>query len=591
MGLPPVDPLSVSGNIVMAGSSTVFPLSERMAERFQQEGYSGNITADSIGSGAGYERFCVAGESDIANASRPIRDSEVESCRAIGREPIEFRVGTDALAVTVSNANDFVFDVTMEELALIFGSGASNWSDVRPEWPNQPILRFIPGTDSGTFDYFVEEVFDKNEEPHLSANNLQLSEDDNVLVQGVQGSPFAIGYFGYAYYEENRNTLRILNINGVEPTEEAVEDATYPLARPLFIYSDATVMAEKPQVAEFINYYLTYVMEEVEAVGYFPASIQALNAARQGWINAMRGGAAVATDSASETGVTLPPVDPLSVSGNIVMAGSSTVFPLSERMAERFQQEGYSGNITADSIGSGAGYERFCVAGESDIANASRPIRDSEVESCRAIGREPIEFRVGTDALAVTVSNANDFVFDVTMEELALIFGSGASNWSDVRPEWPNQPILRFIPGTDSGTFDYFVEEVFDKNEEPHLSANNLQLSEDDNVLVQGVQGSPFAIGYFGYAYYEENRNTLRILNINGVEPTEEAVEDATYPLARPLFIYSDATVMAEKPQVAEFINYYLTYVMEEVEAVGYFPASKGAWNQAKQNWLDAMNN
>ncbi|MFO7539917.1 MAG: PstS family phosphate ABC transporter substrate-binding protein [Chloroflexota bacterium] len=289
--------------------------------------------------------------------------------------------------------------------------------------------------------------------------------------------------------------------------------------------------------------------------------------------------------------VGLPPVDPLSVSGNIVMAGSSTVFPLSERMAERFQQEGYSGNITADSIGSGAGYERFCVAGESDIANASRPIRDSEVESCRAIGREPIEFRVGTDALAVTVSTANDFVEDVTMEELALLLGSEASNWSDVRPEWPDEPILRFIPGTDSGTFDYFVEEVFDSNEEPHLSASNLQLSEDDNVLVQGVQGSPFAIGYFGYAYYEENRSTLRILNINGVEPTDQSVEDGTYPLARPLFIYSDATVMAEKPQVAEFINYYLTYVMEEVEAVGYFPASEGAWNQAKQNWLDAMNN
>jgi phosphate transport system substrate-binding protein len=288
--------------------------------------------------------------------------------------------------------------------------------------------------------------------------------------------------------------------------------------------------------------------------------------------------------------VGLPPVDPLSVSGNIVMAGSSTVFPLSERMAERFQQEGYSGNITADSIGSGAGYERFCVAGESDIANASRPIRDSEVESCRAIGREPIEFRVGTDALAVTVSMANDFVFDVTMEELALIFGS-ANNWSDVRADWPNEPILRFIPGTDSGTFDYFVEEIFDKDEEPHLSASNLQLSEDDNVLVQGIQGSPFAIGYFGYAYYEENRNTLRILNLNGVEPTDQTVEDGTYPLARPLFIYSDATVMAEKPQVAEFINFYLTFVMEEVEAVGYFPASEGAWNQAKQNWLDAMNN
>jgi phosphate transport system substrate-binding protein len=212
--LPLVDPLSVSGDIVTAGSSTVFPLSERMAERFQDEGYSGLITIDSIGSGAGFERFCVAGETDISNASRPIKDSEVESCQSIGREPIEFRVGTDALAVSVSADNDFVSDVTMEELALIF-SGAETWADVRSEWPAEPILRYIPGTDSGTFDYFVEEVFDEDQAPILSASNLELSEDDNVLVQGIIGSPYAIGFFGYAYYSENEDTLSILDIDGI----------------------------------------------------------------------------------------------------------------------------------------------------------------------------------------------------------------------------------------------------------------------------------------------------------------------------------------------------------------------------------------
>jgi phosphate transport system substrate-binding protein len=144
------------------------------------------ITVDSIGSGAGFERFCVAGETDISNASRAIRDSEIESCAAIGRTPIEFRVGTDALTVAVSTENDFVTDVTLEELAMIFGS-AETWADVRAEWPAEPIQRFIPGTDSGTFDFFVEEVFDEDEEPILAASNTQLSEDDNVLVQGHHG--------------------------------------------------------------------------------------------------------------------------------------------------------------------------------------------------------------------------------------------------------------------------------------------------------------------------------------------------------------------------------------------------------------------
>ncbi len=285
--LPEVNPLEVTGDIVTAGSSTVFPLAERMAERFQDEGYAGNITIDSIGSGGGYERFCVTGETDIANASRAIKDEEVASCEAIGRTPIEFRVGTDALAVVVNKDNDFVTDVTKEELAAIFSDAATKWSDVRAEWPAEDILRFIPGTDSGTFDYFVEEIFDEDETPHLSAANTQLSEDDNVLVQGVLGSPYAIGYFGYAYYAENADALNILSIENVAPTAENVDNNSYPLARPLFIYSDAKIMQEKPQVASFIAFFLTFVNEEVVDVGYFPASTEALTAAQEAWIAGM----------------------------------------------------------------------------------------------------------------------------------------------------------------------------------------------------------------------------------------------------------------------------------------------------------------
>ncbi len=288
IALPAVDPLAVAGDVLTAGSSTVAPLSERIAERFRDDGYAGNITIDVIGSGAGFERFCVNAETDIANASRPIKDSELEACRGNGREPIEFRVGTDGLAVVMSQANDFVTDVTLEELGLIF-STAATWADVRAEWPAEPILRFIPGTDSGTFDFFVEVVFEKDEAPILSAANLQLSEDDNVLVQGVLGSPYAVGFFGYAYYAENADTLKVLGVEGVVPTEETVQSFTYPLARPLFMYSTAQIMAEKPQVADFINYYLTVVNDEIESVGYFPANNEALNTARQAWLDAVGG--------------------------------------------------------------------------------------------------------------------------------------------------------------------------------------------------------------------------------------------------------------------------------------------------------------
>ncbi|MBL7005840.1 MAG: PstS family phosphate ABC transporter substrate-binding protein [Spirochaetia bacterium] len=287
-GLPEVNPLNVTGNIVTAGSSTVFPLSERMAERFKDEGYEYNITIDSIGSGAGFERFTVTGETDIANASRSIKDKERVQAAEIGLDPIEFRVGTDALAVTVSKKNTFIQEATLEELAFIF-SYAETWKEVRSEWPDEPILRFSPGTDSGTFDYFVEEVFDKDAEPILSANNLQLSEDDNILVQGIEGSPYAIGYFGYAYYYENKDALNILKIDGIEASQENVDNASYPLARPLFMYSDAEIMRSKPQVAAFLAFYLAYVNEEIVDVGYFPANEKVLQEARNSWLAAMKG--------------------------------------------------------------------------------------------------------------------------------------------------------------------------------------------------------------------------------------------------------------------------------------------------------------
>ena len=305
---------------------------------------------------------------------------------------------------------------------------------------------------------------------------------------------------------------------------------------------------------------------------------------------------------------TAPAEDPMAmyapdaVTGDIITAGSSTVFPLSERMKQRFEEEGYTGNLTVDSIGTGAGFERFCKNGETDISNASRPIKDSEKESCaaRATPREPIGFQVGIDALAITVSKENTFLTDVTKAELAQIF-STAEKWSDVRPDWPAEPILRFSPGTDSGTFDYFVEAIMapanqvdgkanvDAGEKAILDSAGTQFSEDDNVLVQGVEGSPYAIGYFGFAYYQENTDRLNILSVEGVAPTAETAENNTYPLARPLFIYSDEKIMQEKPQVAAFIWFYLNNVNDEISDVGYFPVSDAKIQEGIDTWTAAL--
>lgn len=298
--LSEVDPLAVTGDIVTAGSSTVFPLSEAVAELFIDEGYADAITIDSIGSGAGFERFCTTGETDIANASRAIKTSEIEACAALSpaRTPIEFRVGTDALAVVVSAENDWLSEISLDALARVFNGEYTTWDQVDASYPAEAIQIFSPGSDSGTFDYFVEEMSgvldvegDEYEAALLNRDGAQFSEDDNVLVQGVEGSPYAIAYFGFAYYVEEQDRLVALSIDAgegaVAASAESVDAGEYPLARPLYIYSDAGIMAEKPQVADFINFYLSNVDDVVIDVGYFPASVEALNAAKQAWLDAV----------------------------------------------------------------------------------------------------------------------------------------------------------------------------------------------------------------------------------------------------------------------------------------------------------------
>jgi phosphate transport system substrate-binding protein len=281
--LEEVDPLAISGNVIAAGSSTVYPIAERIADLFTEEGFAGQITVDPIGTGAGFERFCATAETDIATASRAIKQEEIDACVANGREPVGFQVGIDALAVVVSSKNTFANELTTEQLAVIFSGEAKTWADVNPEWPAEAIQLYSPGTDSGTFEYFVEHVFAKDKEKLLAANP-QLSEDDNVLVVGVEGSEYAIGYFGFAYYLENQDKLRALSIDGVAPTAETAESNEYSLSRPLFIYTAPSVLAEKPQVAAFINYLLTNVNNELGTdegkIGYFPAPVNTANAGK-----------------------------------------------------------------------------------------------------------------------------------------------------------------------------------------------------------------------------------------------------------------------------------------------------------------------
>jgi phosphate transport system permease protein len=292
----------------------------------------------------------------------------------------------------------------------------------------------------------------------LTAPNTISSEDDNELVKDIENNPNAIGFFGYAYYQDDTDKLRALTIDGIEPNAQTAESGEYPGSRPLYIYSSADVIQANPQVAGFINYYLTNVSGVIEGVGYFPVSEEKLNQAKEHWLKI------TANEKSAEPRYDLPPVDPAAYSDAdaLAIAGSSTVYPLTREIAKNFRRAGFNGPVELDNVGTGEGFERFC-AGSTDIVNASRPINRAEIEACQKAQREPVEFRVGTDALVVVVSKENDFLHNITAAELQAIF-TVAEKWSDVNPAWPDTPIQRFIPGADSGTLDFFAESMFTEN-------------------------------------------------------------------------------------------------------------------------------
>jgi phosphate binding protein len=280
--LPPVKPADAKGNIVSGGSSTVFPLSQKIAEQFRADGFKDNITIDNIGSGAGIARFC-RGELDIANSSRAMKAEEIDTCKKSGIEPIQFQVGVDALTIAVARNSKINGKITREQLGEIFSGKTKTWKEVNAAWPADAIKLFSPGTDSGTFDYFTEEVYKEEKDSKKrkaivsGAPGIQLSEDDNILVQGVSGSPSAVGYFGYAYYIANKAKLKPLAYEGVLPSDLAVQRGTYKFSRPLYIITTAKTLKNKPQVAAFVNYYLANLNKVIKRVGYFPPPILELN--------------------------------------------------------------------------------------------------------------------------------------------------------------------------------------------------------------------------------------------------------------------------------------------------------------------------
>jgi phosphate transport system substrate-binding protein len=276
VGVLGIFPKSVKAQVVQVdGSSTVFPITEAVAEEFQKAKKGKvKVTVGIAGTGGGFKKFC-RGETDISDASRPILKQEMEACKGAGIEYFELPIAYDALTVIVNPKNDWVKTLTVPDLKKMWEPSAqgkvTNWNQVRSEWPNAPLKLFGPGADSGTFDYFTEAIVGKAKS---SRGDFTASEDDNVLVQGIINDRNALGYFGFSYYVENQNKLKAVPIDAgkgaVSPSAKTVEDGTYqPLSRPIFIYVSKKSM-DKPEVREFVEFYLKNAPALVKQVKYVP---------------------------------------------------------------------------------------------------------------------------------------------------------------------------------------------------------------------------------------------------------------------------------------------------------------------------------
>ena len=278
------------------------------------------------------------------------------------------------------------------------------------------------------------------------------------------------------------------------------------------------------------------------------------------------------------------------LSGNIEIDGSSTVFPISEAAAAKFKKQYTNVNISVGQSGTGGGFKRF-TKGETDISDASRPIKAKEFNACKESSVEFIELPVAYDGLTIVVNKKNTFLKEITVDQLKKIFldAGAAKTWKEVDDSWPDKKIKIFAPGTDSGTFDYFKEVVAGKT---GSIRGDMSTSEDDHVLVNGVAGDEFALGFFGAAYYFQNKdklNAVAVINKAGesILPSDETIENGTYnPFSRPLFIYMNKASM-NKAQVSKFVEFYIENAADFAKQVGYVPLPQDVYDAAKDRFLD----
>ena len=604
----------LSGSIEVSGSSTVEPITALVAEKFNAANPGVGISVEGPGTGDGFQRFC-AGETDISDASRAIKDSEAQACAEAGVEWVELKVAFDGISVLTSPENDAVSCLDLGDLYALVGAeseGFQSWSDANglaselaaaglggshAPYPDAPLVITAPGEESGTFDAFVElaleDITEERGQEEPTRVDYQASANDNVIVDNISSNPTSFGWVGFAFFVENSSVVKAIEVDGgdgcVAPSIGSIADGSYPLSRPLFIYVSLNRMADNPALGPFVDFYLGDGFSSVAEAGYVTLPDDEIAATMSAW--------ASGAPSTATTAATSEPADEAAdgLSGSIEVSGSSTVEPITALVAEKFNAANPGVGISVEGPGTGDGFQRFC-AGETDISDASRAIKDSEAQACAEAGVEWVELKVAFDGISVLTSPENDAVSCLDLGDLYALVGAeseGFQSWSDANglaselaaaglggshAPYPDAPLVITAPGEESGTFDAFVElaleDITEERGQEEPTRVDYQASANDNVIVDNISSNPTSFGWVGFAFFVENSSVVKAIEVDGgdgcVAPSIGSIADGSYPLSRPLFIYVSLNRMADNPALGPFVDFYLGDGFSSVAEAGY---------------------
>jgi len=566
--LPTVYPLNIVGNMTLDSNYSVSLLIENIYKRFVKEGYQDSIQVNKIGMAKAVQLYCENDAVDITQTDRPMTRQEMALCVANGRLPSAFPIVTDAIAVVVHPDNDWVDDVSSEELAQLFR--AERWSDVNEEWPDDRIIRFIPELESGITSMFARTVLEQDVSVLASLSNTTLHEDVLKIDMDMSRNSNSIGFLSYAYYLDNRDYLKLLSIDGglplylpVEEYEPAEINEDYPLRFTQRLYADMNLLQVQDNVQAFINFAISHAQAEGLSAGYFPLGADLWDASKAKFLQG-------------------------TIQNNLVAAGSAAVAPWVEMGYQQFKAKGYTTNLVVQREGSAAGITSFCEEDSKvDIAMASRIIRSEEAEICEDNGRQPFGIRIGSDMVAVAINRSNTFVKDVSLNQLGELFT--AERWSDVDPDWPDEPIQRFIPGASSGAISLFSTRVLKGDTEALETASNTTLDDDEDILIDGIMSNVYSLGFMTYADYAKRSNDLSLMAINSVRPDAAIEEDKPYLLESPLNLYIDPISLQQNPQLTAFIAFQLENSDEYLAELGYVALNSRVKEEILRDFLRAF--